>query len=230
MFKKKSQYALKLERILGFYPKNIAIYQQAFTHRSALLDSDKKTFESNERLEFLGDTILDSVISHFLFIKFPFKDEGYLTQLRSRFVSREMLNFLGRKIGLEEVIEKKQVEHAVSILGNALEALIGAIYIDKGYVGAQQFIFKRLIQPHIDIEEIATNETNFKSRVIEWCQKNKITIKFLTTEKDEKNNKLYTIQLVINDVVKGVGVAHSKKKAEQLAAEQFYTNELRDAQ
>lgn len=217
---------MKLHRILGFYPKNIAVYKQAFTHKSILAGNNKKIVESNERLEFLGDTILDSVVSHFLFTKYPFKDEGYLTQLRSRFVSREMLNFLGRKIGLNEVIEKNQDENSASILGNALEALIGAIYIDKGYKTTQQFVLKRLIQPHVNLEEIAANETNFKSRVIEWCQKNKFDFEFVTIN-EASNNKIYTIHLVINNVVKGVGEALTKKKAAQLAAEEFYNKEIK---
>ncbi|NCP45184.1 MAG: ribonuclease III, partial [Flavobacteriales bacterium] len=152
---------MKLERILGFYPKNINVYKQAFTHKSTLSDNDKKIAESNERLEFLGDTVLSTVVSHFLFVKFPFKDEGFLTQLRSRFVSREMLNLLGRKIGLSELIEKKPEEHAASIYGNTLEALIGAIYIDKGYKVAQNFIYQKLIHNHIDTQEVMVNETNF---------------------------------------------------------------------
>ena len=143
LFKKKSQYALKLERILGFFPKNTSIYKQALTHKS--LVGDDKIIQSNERLEFLGDSILSSVVSHYLFLRYPFKDEGFLTQLRSRFVSREMLNKLGKKIGLAELIEKKPEERSLSILGNALEALIGAIYIDKGYEQAQKFIQQKLI-------------------------------------------------------------------------------------
>ncbi|PIQ15918.1 MAG: ribonuclease III [Flavobacteriales bacterium CG18_big_fil_WC_8_21_14_2_50_32_9] len=228
IFKKKSQYALKLERILGFYPKNINVYKQAFTHKSTLSDNDKKIAESNERLEFLGDTVLSTVVSHFLFVKFPFKDEGFLTQLRSRFVSREMLNLLGRKIGLSELIEKKPEEHAASIYGNTLEALIGAIYIDKGYKVAQNFIYQKLIHNHIDTQEVMVNETNFKSRVIEWCQKDKHTFRFEVKENQEKNIHLYTVELFLDDKLEGVGIANSKKKAEQLASEQFYNEHLKE--
>lgn len=223
LFKKKSQYALKLERILGFFPKNTSIYKQALTHKS--LVGDDKIIQSNERLEFLGDSILSSVVSHYLFLRYPFKDEGFLTQLRSRFVSREMLNSLGKKIGLAELIEKKPEEKSLSILGNALEALIGAIYIDKGYEHARNFIEQKLIENHLDSEKIVAQETNFKSRVIEWCQKNKIPFEFETIEDLEGNQNIYTVTLLINSEIKGTGKAFSKKKAEQYAAEQFY-NEI----
>jgi ribonuclease III len=222
VFKKKSDFALKLERILGFYPDETSFYYQAFLHKSAIKDNELKTFESNERLEFLGDAVLDSIISHYLFSKFPLKDEGYLTQLRSRLVSRQNLNNLGAKIGLNELILSKLDKETKTVYGDALEALIGAIYLDKGYVFAQQFVEQKLLQTHIDIEEVISTETDFKSRTIEWCQKEKLSFDFIITEQEEKNEKLYTAELVIENVVKGKGTAYTKKKAEQLAAEQFY--------
>lgn len=222
IFKKKSDFALKLERILGFYPNQTTFYYQAFLHKSAIKNNELKSFESNERLEFLGDSILGSIISHYLFAKFPLKDEGYLTQLRSRLVSRHNLNNLGVKIGLNELIQSNLDRESKTVYGDALEALIGAIYLDKGYAFAQQFVEQKLLQTHIDIEEVITTETDFKSRAIEWCQKEKLNFDFFISEKEDKNEKLYTAELIINDMVKGTGIAYTKKKAEQLAAEQFY--------
>ena len=222
VFKKKSDFALKLERILGFYPNQTTFYYQAFLHKSAIKDNELKSFESNERLEFLGDAVLDSIISHYLFAKFPLKDEGYLTQLRSRLVSRQNLNNLGAKLGLNELVQANLDKESKTVYGDALEALIGAIYLDKGYIFAKQFVEQKLLQSHIDIEEVIVTETDFKSRVIEWCQKEKMTFDFVVSENEDKNEKLYTANLLIDNVIKGSGTAYTKKKAEQLSAEQFY--------
>jgi len=222
LFKKKTQYQLILERVLGFFPSQISLYQHAFRHKSVVTIVEKKAYESNERLEFLGDAILDSVISHFLFIKFPYKDEGFLTKLRSRLVSRQMLNNLGVKIGLKELVETNIDKETKSIYGDALEALIGAIYLDKGYLVTQQFILEKLIENHVDLDEVINNETDFKSRVIEYCQKNKCKLAFILTEKEEGKSKIYIAELQVDGVKKGEGQAHAKKQAEQLAAAQFF--------
>lgn len=222
VFRKRSEFALILERILGFYPQRTQLYKQAFTHKSVIKDTGKQFFESNERLEFLGDAILDSVVSHYLFNKFPFEDEGFLTQLRSRLVSRKTLNNLGVKIGLNEFVEAKLDKESKTIYGDALEALIGAIYLDKGYTYAEQFVVQQLIQTHLNIDEIIQTETDFKSRVLEWAQREKKQLEFKITEQEEKDSKLFTAELFIDHVSKGKGTAYSKKKAEQLAAEQFF--------
>ncbi len=207
---------------MGFYPKQISLYEQAFLHKSVIKEHELKPFESNERLEFLGDAILDSIVSHYLFNKFPFKDEGYLTQLRSRIVSRQSLNRLGITIGLKELINSKLDKESKSLYGDALEALIGAIYVDKGYVFAQQFVEEKLLTHYLDIDTIINTETDFKSRAIEWCQKQKIDFDFDLTETEEDNEKIYTAKLIINGEIKGEGQAKSKKKAEQIASEEFY--------
>lgn len=222
VFKKKDDYALKLERIIGFYPNQIALYRQAFLHKSIIKENELKPFESNERLEFLGDAVLDIIISHYLFNKYPFKDEGYLTRLRARLVSRQNLNQLGLKLGLKELIQAKLDKESKALYGDALEALIGAIYLDKGYRHAQAFVEEKLLQFHIDIDEVANTETDFKSRVLEWCQKEKISFEFVIQEKENGNDKLYEAMLYINGEMKGKGIASSKKKAEQIAAEAFY--------
>ena len=151
LFRKKDEYALTLERIIGFYPHQVSIYKQAFLHKSTLHNTELQSFESNERLEFLGDAVLDSVISHYLYYKFPKENEGYLTRLRSRLVSRKTLNNLGVKIGLQELMQSNLERASKSVYGDALEALIGAIHLDKGYVFAQKFIEDKLLENHIDI-------------------------------------------------------------------------------
>ena len=222
VFKRKTEFALTLERILGFLPQHLQFYKQAFTHKSVIKDTDKQFFESNERLEFLGDAVLGTIVSHYLFNKFPFEDEGFLTQLRSRLVSRKTLNDLGLKIGLNEFVEAKLDKESKTICGDALEALIGAIYLDKGYSYAEKFVVQQLIQTHLDIDEIIQTETDFKSRVLEWAQREKQPLEFRITEREEKNTKLFTAELFINEACKGKGTAYSKKKAEQLASEQFF--------
>lgn len=222
VFRKKNDYAQKLARIIGFYPNQISLYQQAFLHKSLIQENELKPFESNERLEFLGDAVLDIIISHYLFNKYPYKDEGYLTRLRARLVSRQNLNQLGVKLGLQELIQSKLDKESKSVYGDALEALIGAIYLDKGYKHAQEFVEEKLLQHHIDVDEVANTETDFKSRVLEWCQKEKLNFKFVVTEQENETGKLYEAALYIGKEIKGKGVAPSKKKAEQVAAEEFY--------
>ena len=219
IFRKKDEYALTLERIIGFYPHQTSIYKQAFLHKSILHNTELQSFESNERLEFLGDAVLDSVISY---SKFPKKDEGHLTKLRSRLVSRKTLNNLGVKIGLQEMMQFKLERASKSVYGDALEALIGAIFLDKGYTAAQQFIQEKLLQNHIDIEVVVQTETDFKSRVIEWSQKNKTNFEFKISDEEENGDTLYTAELVINNEPKGKGTAFTKKQAEQVASKEFY--------
>lgn len=223
LFKKKSEYALKLERILGFMPDRISLYKQAFTHKSTLVE-DKKSFESNERLEFLGDAILDAIISNYIYSKFPFKDEGFLTQLRAKLVRRQFLNQLAEKIGLTELLVSNLDRDSKSIYGDALEALIGAIYIDKGYKKAEWFVLNKLLQNHVELTEVIETETDFKSRAIEWAQKHKLKFEFEIEEISEGQTKTYLAKLFIDNQLKGKGEAVSKKKAEQIAAEYFFTN------
>lgn len=211
-----------MQPILGFYPKNSSLYKQAFLHKSVIVENELKPFESNERLEFLGDAILDSVVSHYLFKKFPFKDEGYLTQLRSRFVRRQNLNQLAKKIGLPSLLKTNIEKESNAIYGDALEALIGAIYLDQGYRICQKFIEQKLFLFHLDLDEIIHTEIDFKSRVIEWCQKEKLSFEFTMSETEDGSQKIYTATLLINNENKGQGQAFTKKKAEQLAAELFY--------
>jgi len=222
VFRKKDEYADILERIIGFYPHQVSIYKQAFLHKSIIQNNQLQSFESNERLEFLGDAVLDSVISNYIYHKFPKKDEGYLTKLRSKLVSRQTLNNLGVKIGLQELMKSSLDRASKSVYGDALEALIGAVFLDKGYTAAQKFVEEKLLQNHIDIEEVIQTETDFKSRVIEWCQKEKLSFDYKITQQEEKKGKLYVAELLVDNIPKGRGISYTKKQAEQLASEQFY--------
>lgn len=222
VFRKRDEYAETIERITGVYPDQISIYKQAFLHKSIIQNNQLQSFESNERLEFLGDAVLDSVISNYIYHKFPKQDEGYLTKLRSKLVSRRTLNNLGVKIGLQELMQSNLERASKSVYGDALEALIGAIFLDQGYVSAQKFVEDNLLQNHIDIEEVTQTETDFKSRVLEWCQKEKLSFDFKITEIEESKGKMYLAELIVNDELKGKGSDFTKKKAEQMAAEEFY--------
>ena len=209
--------------MLGFYPDNLAIYQQALRHSSAAKEIKEGVKDSNERLEYLGDAVLSTIVAHYLFQLFPFKDEGFLTKIRSRIVSRTHLNKLALKMGLNQIITSNMEIHPKnnSINGDAFEALIGAIYLDKGYNFTKKFILQRILCPHVDMDDIENIETDFKSRLIEWAQKEKKEAKFtVVEEKNSANEKEFFVQLLIENEVKGNGKHFSKKRAEQIAAEQ----------
>ena len=209
-----------MKNILGFYPKNIDLYKQAFRHRSACKD---KKQANNERLEFLGDAILSAVIGHYLFMRFPFKDEGFLTKMRSKIVSRAQLNLVAKKLAVNTFVETNGDSgmRNSSVNGDAFEALIGAIYLDKGYKIANHFILNRVLSVHLDIDEIEQTETDFKSKFIEWAQKEKVPFEFRMREEIGNGpDKQFIIELVLNNEIKGMGQHFSKKRAEQMAAEE----------
>lgn len=210
--------------ITGIKPNNIDIYRLAVSHTSIAKESPVGIKNSNERLEYLGDAVLGAVIAEFLFKKFPYKDEGFLTDIRSRIVNRESLNKLARRIGLDKMVEfaggrNGGITHK-SIYGDALEALVGAVYLDKGFKSCRKFILKRLINPNFDIDEIINNNLNFKSILIEWAQKENKDVKFIIIkEAGSMHMKEFTAQVLLNAVPIATGDGHSKKKAEQAAAE-----------
>lgn len=212
-----------LRNILGFYPTNISLYKLAFRHSSAAQLIKKGVRDSNERLEFLGDSVIGSVIADYLFKKFPFKDEGFLTKMRSKMVSRQKHNQLALKLGLNNFIEVNNDRHGTnlsSINGDAYEALIGAIYLDKGYRFAQRFILTRIVNVHIDMDEVETKEVDFKSKFIEWAQKEKKEFRFETiTDGATSTDKQYCIQLLVDNEAVGQAQHFSKKRAEQLVTE-----------
>lgn len=217
---------LSLKNILGFYPLNLVLYKQCLRHRSAATTYKHGSDNSNERLEFLGDAVLGTAVAHYLFRKFPFKDEGFLTKIRSRIVSRNNLNSLSRKLGLFEMIEVNR-DHAQvykSAGGDALEAFIGAIYLDKGYHEARKFVIQKLINLHLDLDEILITDNDFKSKLVEWSQREKRTIRYeVAEEKGNGLNRYYIIDLFVDDVKQTRGIGNAKKIAEQQAAEKFIT-------
>ncbi|MDR1370713.1 MAG: ribonuclease III [Dysgonamonadaceae bacterium] len=209
-------------RILGFFPKKLDIYEEALLHKSSSKEKQNGRYLNNERLEFLGDAILDAVIADLVFQKFQNKNEGFLTNTRSKIVKRETLDMVARSLGLNKVIvsslrANSQKNH---ILGNALEALIGAIYLDKGYNVARKFIDEKVIQPYINIDQIARKEVNFKSKLLEWCQKYRIDLSFDVIERftDEENNPIFQSQVALNGLWSGTGTGYSKKESQQQAA------------
>lgn len=211
-----------LKNILGLSPKNISLYNQAFRHNSVAKQIREGVKDSNERLEFLGDAVLNTIVADFLFKKYPYKDEGFLTKMRSKIVSREHLNQLSLKLGINKLLSLSQdpgLKHS-SMNGDAFEALVGAIFLDKGFSGAQEFILNRILKFHVDVEKIIGTETDFKSKLIEWGQREKKEVLFLVAEEKGKG---YDKNFVIAVQVGGEEAARkehiSKKKAEQLSAE-----------
>lgn len=214
-----------LEKILGFKPSNIAIYKKAFTHRSSnKLDSEGNAI-NYERLEFLGDAMLSAVIAAHLFNKAPAGDEGYLTKMRSKIVSREHLNELGRDFNLIEFIESKvpTTHFGENIHGNVFEALIGAIYLDLGYDYCEKFIQTRVILPYVDIAKLEGKVISYKSLVIEWCQKEKKSFHYDVFEDNGiTGERLFGVKLSIDNKVIAKARATSKKKAEEKASQRTY--------
>ena len=208
-----------LRNLLGFYPNNISVYQLAFSHRSILRETDNGVPLSNERLEYLGDAVLGAVVADMLFKKFPYRDEGFLTEMRSRIVSRENLKNLAVKIGVDELLQKEATPGTYrSMYGDAFEALIGAIYLDKGYAKTQKFILERIIRIHVDLHEIEQTEKNFKSLILNWGQREKHSIVFETVEEEQKD-RLIKVRLLVDDKEVAVGVDFVKKKVEQIASQ-----------
>ena len=208
----------------GFYPKDIELYKLAFKHKSLFEKNSQGILISNERLEYLGDAVLDTVVAYFLFKKYPLQQEGFLTDMRSRIVSRASLNKISQKIGMNRFISyvKPNDPHArfKSLGGNSLEAFVGAMFIDFGYDFSSKIIIDKIINAHLDLEEVEKNNINYKSRILEWAQKGKHRIDFkMTGTKGSGFEKLYQIQVIIDDEPYGDSADYSIKGAEQLAAE-----------
>ncbi|HEK19068.1 MULTISPECIES: ribonuclease III [unclassified Mucilaginibacter] len=220
------KYVKVLKNLLGFVPGNLSLYRLAFRHKSVAQNIKKGVKNSNERLEFLGDAVLGSVVAEVLFKLYPYEDEGFLTELRSKIVSRNNLNQLARKLGFDKLVEfdpkilSNGRQGSGSLLGDAFEALVGAVYLDKGYDFTRHFLVNHIIKAHIDIHTLEQTETNFKSKLIEWCQRHGKDITFeLTTNMEGESAKLFTIQVNIDGEILGSGKEFSKKNAEKLAAE-----------
>lgn len=223
LFKPDKVFLKHLKKILGFNPVNYKLYQLACIHKSSSFEIFRDLQINNERLEFLGDAVLDALIAERLFRKFRNKDVGFLTQMRSKIVNRENLNNIAIKLGISNILlTKVNSENHKSIYGDALEALIGALYLDKGFGKARKIVLERIILPYINLNKLQDLEIDFKSRIIEWGQKNKKEVNFANFEEtDEKNNTVYFIShLIIADDLAGKGTGSSKKEAEQNAAKQ----------
>jgi len=222
---KDEEFTIAIKKLLGFKPKDINHYKEAFTH-SSLKKTNEMGFHLNyERLEFLGDAILGAVIANYLFKKIPKGDEGYLTQMRSKIVSREHLNELGKDLGLINFVKSATPNQNFgdNIHGNLFEALIGAIHRDKGYSFTERFIYRNVIEPYVDIELLEGKITSYKSVLIEWSQKNKKKVKYHIYE-DTGNDDLkhFSVKLLINNEPITKGRATSKKKAEEIASKRAY--------
>jgi ribonuclease III len=215
----------KITIILGFSPTNIEFYKMAFTHRSLNKTNLEGKVVSYERLEFLGDAMLSSVIAAHLYNKVPLGNEGYLTQMRSKIVSREHLNELGKDFNLIQFVESKvsPQNFGENIHGNIFESLIGAIYLDKGYLGCENFIHQKVIKPYVDIARLEGKVISYKSLIIEWCQKEKKGFNFeIYDENAFDGQRLFGVKLHIDDRVISKASATSKKKAEEKAAQRAY--------
>ena len=224
-FKKEDVFYNDIKRLLNFQPKNIEHYQKAFTHRSLKISDKEGNAFNYERLEFLGDAMLGSVIASYLYKKVPNKTEGYLTQMRSKIVSREHLNELGKELDLIDLVVSRipTDNFGNNIHGNLFEALVGAIFLDKGYTACEKFIYDRVIIPHVDIEQLEGKVISYKSLLIEWCQKEKKSFNYNVYE-DTGNDQLkhFSVKLSINNKVIAKARATSKKKAEEKASKRAF--------
>jgi len=218
----RKEFYLFLKDLIGFYPQNLKLYDLAFIHKSASTIDSQGNYVNNERLEFLGDAILGSIIADFLYNRFPQEDEGFLTKTRSKLVNRSFLTTLTFDMGLNVFIDSNTTKNIDKshIYGDALEALIGAIYLDKDYKTAKFFVTKRILSEFVNLNEIEQEDTNFKSQLIEWSQKNKREVKFDTTEDSSDKSKqpkfVATVEVDKKEIGKGIGT--SKKEAHQNAA------------
>ena len=217
-----SKFAADIASMIGGTPKNLSLYELATLHSSAGKVSKKGFRVSNERLEFLGDAVLSMVIAEFLFKKYPYKKEGFLTEIRARIVKRDTLNTLAVKLGVHELVELQDKKHRTrknSIYGNALEAIIGAVYLDRGYTFCKEFILDKIVKQHLDLKKIINTESNYKSRVIEWAQKENREIAFESIkEANTDHQKHFEVSLLIDRQQISTGKGTSKKRAEQDAA------------
>lgn len=216
--------------ILGFIPGDIRLYETAISHKS-LNQNSHHHVENNERLEFLGDTVLDSIVADILYRRFPKQKEGFLTRTKSKIVQRESLNKLSDEIGLTDYIRNSinSNPHNTNIGGNAFEAIVGAIYLDKGYNFCYKFIRDQIIDKHFDLNKIAKTEENYKSTILEWGQKKKVIINFTTVQEGVTDNNVNIFKTIVTaeGVEVGTGKGFNKKESQQKAAE-MAVKRLRD--
>ena len=221
-FRKEKMLYRAFRKMLGFYPHDIGFYQEALMHKSMLAHAKSGTPLNNERLEFLGDAVLGAVVGEIVYHHFPRKREGFLTNTRSKIVQRESLGKLANKIGLDKLIQRNEHNqmHNSYLAGNAFEALIGAIYLDRGFAYCKDFITDKILHQLIDIDKIAYQEVNFKSKLLEWCQKHKVSLEYVLLDetKAEDGSPLFNTKVVINGLECARGKGYSKKESHQKAS------------
>lgn len=220
-FAKEKDLAEKLAPLLGFVPSNLGVYKLAFSHKSGSGDKPNGISQNNERLEYLGDAILGTVVAEYLFKKYPNADEGFLTKMRSKIVKRKSLNKIGEKMGLDLLLnDHNNTRLSRSMMGNAVEALVGAVYLDRGYAVTQRFIIRRILRNYVDVHELETYDDNYKSQLLEWCQKNGQTVsyKLVARYKFEKRDRFKVAVLIDGNKV-AMADDFNKKSAEQFASE-----------
>lgn len=213
--------AQRLRQVLGFTPKKLNLYKLAFYHKS-MNDELTQNNQHNERLEYLGDSILSSIVAEYLFKKYPYQDEGFLTKMRSKIVKRKTLNDLASQMGLDMILsEYSQGRLSSSMLGNAFEALIGAIYLEKGFTGTKSYVIKEILLKHLDMYSLEISDDNFKSKILEWGQKNSVNVdyKLITKYKMDKRDK-FKVAVVVDGKEVAIADDYSKKSAEQSASKQ----------
>lgn len=212
-----------VRNLLGYKPGNFAIYELALTHRSLRESID----QNNERLEFLGDAILSSLVAEYLFKRYPYKEEGFLTEMRSKMVNRQQLNDIALRMGLNKLAIFNRSDNALrssQIFGNTLEALVGAIYLDRGYAFAEKWVLRSLIQPHLSMDDLESLEMNQKNKLYGWVNRQGKTLEFvMMDEKLERGRRLFTIAAVIDGQPVAEGKAYNKKDASQIAAQAAMT-------
>jgi ribonuclease III len=209
----------QLRNILGFSPYQLGLYKTALSHRSVREGAD----ENNERLEYLGDAIISSIVAHYLFMRYPYKDEGFLTEMRSKMVNRNQLNDIAVKIGLKKITIYNHFDHSLKIsqiFGNTLEALVGAVYLDKGYEQTKKWVTQRIISPHLFMQDLENLDINQKNKLYGWANKNGKILEFETlSESMENGRRLFTIGAMVDGILIAEAKAFNKKDASQIAAQ-----------
>lgn len=217
-------FSFTISRITGFKPKEVSLYELAFVHSSVSLEKNGQRL-NYERLEFLGDALLGAIVAHHLYQQFPTREEGFLTSMRSKIVSRKNLNDLALQLGIHKLVKQKQTgaTKAKSINGDVLEALVGAVFLDLGYKACQRFIEQKIFKQLIDLNQLQSSVISHKSELLEWAAKNRQSLKFrMVAERGKSHAREYEIEVICNGEVMGKAVASSKKKAEEIAASAAY--------
>lgn len=234
LFVKEKELYVFIHSITGYYPRDIRPYQLAMVHRSKPVKLEDGSWANNERLEFLGDAVLDTVVADFLYHTYPGKHEGFLTSTRAKIVQRESLNRIGNSLHLDSHVHAltHTSSHNSYICGNALEALVGAIYLDQGYKRCRKFIINRLVNKHFDLNDLVKTEQNFKSRLIEWCQKHHVSIEYelIDTQTDSDKNPVFRTAVILGGIYASDALGYSKKESHQSASREALDRLKKDQQ